>query len=53
MIMKQIDKSNSQLIAVCLFSKTTGEVKYDNYSKFYQQQEEQEILDRIAMEADY
>ena len=53
MIMKQIDKSNSQLIAVCLFSKATGEVKFNNYSKFYQRQEEQEILDRIEMQADY
>ena len=30
-------KHYGQLIAHCLFSYTTKEVKYDNYSKYYEQ----------------
>jgi hypothetical protein len=49
--MKQINKSNSQLVAHCFFSK--GEVHYENYDKYYQKEEEQAIIDRIEMMADY
>ena len=43
--------SNSQLVAHCFFAH--DKVEYDNYDKYYAQQEEQEILDKIEIEADY
>lgn len=49
--MKQYSRSNSQLIAHCFFAH--GQVEYNNYDKYYAQQEEQEALNRIEMEADY
>ena len=49
--MKQYSRSNSQLVAHCFFAH--GKVEYNNYDKYYAQQEEQEILDKIEMEADY
>lgn len=49
--MKQINKSNTQIVAHCFFSH--GEIKYENYDKFYRQQEEQHILDIIEANADY
>ena len=33
--MKTFDKSNSQLIAHCFFSKTENKVNYSNYDKYY------------------
>lgn len=48
---KKYNRSNQQLVAHCFFSK--GEVVYNNYDKFYQKQEEQEITDRIEADADY
>ena len=48
---KKYNRSNQQLVAHCFFSK--GEVQYDNYDKYYQKQEEQEIADRIEANADY
>lgn len=49
--MKQYSRTNSQLVAHCFF--THGKVEYNNYDKYYAQKEEQYILDRIEMEADY
>ena len=49
--MKQISKSSCQLVAHCLFAK--GEISYNNYDKYYKDQEYQHILDQIEMEADY
>ena len=43
--------TNSQLIARCFFAK--GEVQYENYDKYYQNQEEQHIIDQIEADADY
>ena len=43
--------STSQLIAHCFFAH--GQVEYNNYDKYYAQQEEQEALNRIEMEVDY
>ena len=47
--MKHYDKSNSQLVARCFFSK--GEVEYVNYNNYYE--EEQQVLDHLEMIADY
>ena len=49
--MKHYSKAGQQLVAHCFFSH--GEINYENYDKYYQQQEEQRIIDRIKMEADY
>ena len=35
MVMREFNKSNSQLIAHCFFSKTDSKVKYNNYDKYY------------------
>ena len=43
--------SNSQLVAHCFFAH--GKVEYNNYDKYYTQEEERYILDRIEMKADY
>lgn len=48
---RKYNRSNQQLVAHCFFSKE--EVKYDNYDKFYQQQEEQHIIDMIEANEDY
>lgn len=45
--MKQYSKTNSQLVAHCFF--THGKVEYNNYDKYYVQEEEQYTLDRIKM----
>lgn len=31
-------KAKSQLVARCFFAKSTGKVKYDNYSKYYERE---------------
>lgn len=31
-------KTNAQLMAVCMFSKATKEIKYENYQKYYNKQ---------------
>jgi hypothetical protein len=49
--MKQYNRSNSQLVAHCFF--TQGEIHYENYDKYYQKQEEQNIIDMIERDADY
>ena len=48
---KKYNRSNQQLVAHCFFSK--GEVVYNNYDKYYQGKEEENIVDQIQMEADY
>lgn len=48
---KKYNRSNQQLVAHCFFAK--GAVSYENYDKFYQQQEEQQIVEAIEAEADY
>ena len=48
-----INKSNSELVAVCFFSKETGKAELKNYDQFYRQKEEERIQDIIEMEADY
>lgn len=48
---KKYNRSNQQLVAHCFLSK--GEVHYENYDKYYQKEEEQAIIDRIEMMADY
>ena len=45
------NRSNQQLVAHCLFSKAG--VQYENYDKFYQQQEDQQIIDMIEAKEDY
>lgn len=45
------NRSNQQLVAHCFFA--NGIVQYENYDKYYTQEEEQYTLDRIGMEADY
>ena len=45
-----INKSNSELVAVCFFAKESGEAKLDNYDRFYQEERIQDILE---MNADY
>ena len=47
---KKYNRSNQQLIAHCFFSQE--EVKYENYDKYYQQ-EEQHVVDMIEADADY
>ena len=45
------DKTNSQLVAHCFLAK--GEVHFDNYAKYYHDEEYQQAIDHIEMEADY
>lgn len=33
--MEHYSKANTQLIARCFYSRSTGEVTYENYSKYY------------------
>ena len=33
-------KTNCQLVAVCMFSKATKKIKYENYQKYYKQWKE-------------
>ena len=47
-----INKSNSELVAVCFFSKETGKAELRNYDRFYQKKEER-IQDILEMNADY
>lgn len=49
--MKHIDKTNSQLVAHCFFAK--GQVHYSNYDKYYKDEDYQQAIDHIEMEADY
>ena len=42
------NRSNQQLVAHCFFA--NGSVLYENYDKYYQ---EQDIIDKIKSEADY
>lgn len=35
MIDNKHSKAHAQLIAVCMFSKSTGKVEYDNFEKYY------------------
>ena len=42
------NRSNQQLVAHCFFTK--GEVKYENYDKFY---EDEQIKDIIERDNDY
>ena len=49
--MKHFDKTNSKLIARCFLSK--GNIRYNNYDKYYQNQEEQHVIDQIEADADY
>ena len=35
MIDNRHSKAHAQLIAVCMFSKSTGKVEYDNFEKYY------------------
>ena len=48
----KINKSNSELVAVCFFSKATGTAELHNYDRFYRKEEER-IQDIIEMIADY
>lgn len=48
---KKYNRSNQQLVAHCFFSKAG--IQYDNYDKFYQRQEEQQVIDTIEANEDY
>ena len=45
--MKQYDKSNRQLIAVCMFCATTNTVKFNDYSKYYEKSKCNHTIDTI------
>ena len=48
---RKYNKSQQQLVAHCFFS--AGQVEYNNYEQYYQNQEEQHIIDQIEADADY
>ena len=48
---KKYNRSNQQLVAHCFFSKAG--IVYENFDKYYQQQEEQQLIDQIEADADY
>lgn len=49
---KRYNKANSQIVAHCLFMVSDKKVKYDNYDRFYNQ-EEKHILNMIEANVDY
>lgn len=38
-------KTNCQLIATCFFCKTTGEIKFENYERYYKKETKNTIGD--------
>lgn len=39
-----VNKANTQLIARCFFSRSTGKVIYENFSKYYPTQEKKSLF---------
>ena len=48
---KKYNRSSQQLVAHCLF--IHGQVRYNNYDKYYQHEDEEQVIDHLEMEADY
>ena len=40
MINNRHSKANAQLVAICMFSKATGKVEYDNFEKYYKHEQD-------------